>query len=443
MDQTSIVYKNVLPWRGCEKLYLDSRTADIFFEFALESNECVKVPAHKCILSASPVFDAMFYGPAQEMTNTVTIVDASPDEFKEFLQFFYLSSVRLMVENKPAIMNLGEKYMLNVCKKACTELSKATLTMENMCLGYELAILFNQDDLKEYCEAKISENPTEFFKSQSFLDCEPNLLRYILQLNSLNCDESVVFDGCMAWAKTACIQKGLNENDMQNLRSELGDLFYEIRFGGMSTKKFNDYADTFEGLFSMKEFRDIVAMTANVNYRPPKFNRKPRSSVCDRVDRLESHSAESYMYDGASGVDYTVFSSNRSTLLTKICFSDFIFNDDKVHQISVRVSVCALIKGTRLDNKIVPAHILTRQIDVNPSEETLVEFTKPIVIKADMQYRITFEIEKAYQHVLCKNLLAHKEKVDIGDGNIIEFHDPGIFFTNKKFGLLTQLHFRN
>ncbi|XP_031638057.1 BTB/POZ domain-containing protein 6-A-like [Contarinia nasturtii] len=245
----SIVYKNVVPWRGCEKLYLDTRTADVFFVFGSSRENVVKVPAHKCILSASsPVFDAMFFGPAREIGNTITIVDASPDEFKEFLQFFYLSSVRLTVGHKPRIMNLGEKYMLNVCKKACTELSKATLTMENMCLGYELAILFNQDDLKEYCEAKISENPMEFFKSQSFLDCEPNLLRYILQLDSLKCDESVVFDGCMAWAKTACIRKGLDGNNMQNLRSELGDLFYEIRFGDMTLEMFNACVDLYEGL---------------------------------------------------------------------------------------------------------------------------------------------------------------------------------------------------
>lgn len=383
----------------------------------------------------------MFYGLAEDMSNVVRIVDASPGEFKEFLQFFYLNSVRLTVANKPAIMNLGEKYMLDVCKKACTELSKETLTMDSMSLGYELAILFDEPDLKKFCESKICENPSEFFQSDCFLNCAQNLLRYILQLNSLSCDESIVFNGCMSWARAVCIHKGVDENDGKNLRSELGDLFYEIRFGDMSIEKFNKFADLYEDLFSTKEFRDIIAMIANPHYRPPKFNRKPRTLMCDRIDHLQSHSAESYLYEGARGIDYTVFSSNRSVLLTQIHFSDFLFNDDKVKMISVRVSVCVLIK--RNDNKVVPAHIFTRQIDVNPFEETLVQLRKPIVIKADMHYRITFEIEQPHQHVLCKNLLTHKDKVDIGHGTTIEFHDPGIFFTNKKFGLLTKLHFRN
>lgn len=272
----SIVYKNVLAWRGCEKLYLDNRTKDVFFIFQSKKNEEIeKVPAHKNILSAiSPVFDAMFYGPHKQ-DGDIEIVDAAPEAFKEFLQFFYRSQVKLTAENVPGVMDLCKRYLLDdwdTVSMACTDVCKSTLTLDTMCLGYELAILFELDDLKTFCEEEIGKNAAKIFRSSSFLDCQPNSLRHILQLDSLS-NESEVFDSCMEWAKAECVRKGCDGSNAQNQRAQLDNLFYEIRFGEMTHEEFQHLYRTYVGVFTSDEFRDITMMITSKEFRPANFNR--------------------------------------------------------------------------------------------------------------------------------------------------------------------------
>lgn len=426
----------MLPWRGCEKLYLDARTADVFFVFEIDDEESIRISAHKNILSInSPVFDAMFFGSLKQ-DGDIAISDSTPDAFKEFLQFFYLNTVTLTTENKLEIMNLSEQYMLHECKNACTELSKATLTMDNMCWGYELAIFFEQDDLVQFCEEKIRKNSEEMFQSNSFLSCGSNLLRRILLLDSLNCDETVVFDGCLAWATAACIEKGLSEINMQNLRRQLGDLLYEIRFGEMTTEQFFHRFKKYEDLFSTEEFKDIIGMIASKDYQPLKFNRNPRTKiavndeiiVCDRVDLLPSTVANKYQI---YAFDYTVFRSNQLLLLTRFDCCE-LFNEENLRSIPARLTICEVSNDKEV--------FCVRQIALSPKHETVVELTQPIEIKPNIKYGIIFEI----RNESCYNLLVHKPYVKINDEVIIMFYDHAmgnVPIKCQKYGIVTRLHF--
>lgn len=264
-----------------EKFYLDERTADVYFMFEPEGKEPERIPAHKIILSAtSNVFDAMFYGKTEQDSNIEhSIVDTTPEAFKEFLQFFYCGTVRLTTENVYAVMSLGKqhmpKHMLDNCFRACFDVFKKSMAIDNACSGYELAILFDDFDFKKFCEQVICENVEKVFQSKSFLNCDSSLLRHILKLDSLKCDELIIFDGLIAWAKTAVTKKDLDETS-DNLRSQLGDLLYEIRFGEMKLEDFYARYNTHRGLFSIEDFEQIIGMIASKKYPSGKFNRKPR-----------------------------------------------------------------------------------------------------------------------------------------------------------------------
>lgn len=107
----------------------------------------------------------------------IDIVDANPQAFKEFLQFFYRSEVKLSVKNVSEGMDLCRRYLLDdwqTVSAAWNDLCKSTLTADNMCWGYELAILFELEDLKNVCEQQIGENAAEIFQSSTFLNCQPN-----------------------------------------------------------------------------------------------------------------------------------------------------------------------------------------------------------------------------------------------------------------------------
>lgn len=161
-----------------QRLYLNNDFADVYFVFN-EDDETEKVPANKVILAVqSPVFNSMFFVALKE-TGDVEIVYASVDEFKEFLQFFYLSQVVLNVENIKA--RLADKYDILKRVHECAGLLENQLMLYNMCWGYQMAFYINHDALPKFCERQISIWPKEIFASESFLRCIVNTLKRILE----------------------------------------------------------------------------------------------------------------------------------------------------------------------------------------------------------------------------------------------------------------------
>lgn len=398
-----IVYKNVLAWRGCERLYLDVRTSDVFFIFEVDIEVYEKVPAHKSILSStSPVFDAMFFGPHKQ-TGDVKIVDSTPGAFKEFLQFFYLSSVKLSSENVPEVMYLGKEYLLNDCLNASTDFCEATLTLDNMCWGYELALLFDLDRLRKFCERKISENTNEIFQSSTFLCCESNLLRKILRFNCFKCDESVVFDGCIAWAKANCIKNGIDETNMMNVRMRLGDLFDEIRFGRMKIEHFYARFLSHEHFFRENEFKEIISKIALKKFQPRSMKNGVRISendsddedilICHRIgmncDENQYHFQTNEIYDDLC-IDKTIFRTNCSMILKRFsCQVNFCRDfkaGDYETQTKVRITEnpCENYSG----NLVSFVEIL-----LNNSNEVNVELLELVEVKAGVKYAIEIELE--------------------------------------------------
>lgn len=290
----SIVYKNRLSLRDCEALYLNRRNCDVFFVFHANGRICEKVPAHKSILSViSTVFDDIFYGDAVAPAisgNIINVYDTTAEIFKEFLQFFYLSTVQLTAKNFFSVMELVTKYGIEDCVlDACSELCEITITLDNICWGYELAILFEHFELQEFCKQFISENATKIFQSTSFLHCDRNVLRKMIELDTLECDELTVFDGCLAWVQMACRREHIDDTNMQNLRQQFGDIFYEIRFGSMNVEDFYQRYCRYKGLFSLDEFEDIISMIAlKGEHQSQIFNTKPRA-FHKRNNRLKTN----------------------------------------------------------------------------------------------------------------------------------------------------------
>lgn len=289
----SIVYKNVLSLRDCETFYLNRRNCDVFFVFHANGRIVEKVPAHKSILAViSTVFDDLFYGATPATEGDINVHDTTADVFKEFLQFFYRATVKLSARNFFSVMQLVAKYGIEDCVlDACSELCEITITLDNICWGYELAILFEHAELQQFCMRFIGENAQKIFESSSFLHCEPNVLHHIIALDALDCDELTVFDGCLAWARNACHRERIDDTNMQNLRQQLGDIFYEIRFGYMKVEDFYKRYCLYKGLFSLDEFEDIICMIAlKGKHQSHLFNTKPRAF--HRIIRLKSNEAK-------------------------------------------------------------------------------------------------------------------------------------------------------
>lgn len=349
----------------------------------------------------------MLFGPAKE-TGDIKMADVTPDAFKDFLQFFYRTKVELNAENLLEVMNLGKQYMLDDCLTACTEFCEATLTLENMCWGYELAILFDLTGLKEFCEQKIAANPKEIFRSNSFLNFQSNVLHHILQLDSLECCETMVFDACIAWAKHAHIRNGGSKSKtMEHIRTQLGDNFYNIRFGEFTHKQFHDRFNLYDGLFSLDEFRDITMMITSKEFRTGKFNRCPRllpnqlqndanEWMCDR--KALNPIWYKIMRDEYLNVctDKTEFEVNLMQQLTEIrCMVKF-----QGINATAKIKMSATVDGH--DDLLFFANILMKNND-----KTVIKFPAPITVKPSVKYQIAFELEDGYQYTseLVRNIV--------------------------------------
>lgn len=275
----AIILENKFGARSISKLYLNEELSDIKFVF--QQNDTVEVlVAHKLILAAgSPVFKAMFFGLLKE-NEMVEIVDASVEEFKEFLQFFYLPKVTLSMENTEGVAHLADKYDMIDCLKMCG-FSEDRLTNENLFWAYQLAMSMDNAELKGLCENRFrSLNPTEVFKSNTFLRCDRSVLRYILQSESMCCEEIDLFNACLAWAKASCRRNGSDENSSSNIKEQLGDCFHLIRFGNMESEELAAImaSDTNAGLFTRDELLDILRSKHTGQTKLGIFSHRPRSN---------------------------------------------------------------------------------------------------------------------------------------------------------------------
>lgn len=252
--------------KSVAKVFMDAELADVNFVFKLDKGN--QLPAHKIILaSGSSVFRAMLFGGWKEK-DVVEIVDSSLDGFKEFLQFFYLDNVQLTMENLEEVVQLADKYDILDCLNNYAASLIGKLAVDNICLGYQLAVMTDHGSLKKYCERYICAFPVDVFQSIAFLSINSTVLKHILEFETLNCDETDIFKACLSWAKVKCKETGMDENNPNDLKHLLGDCFYLIRFCAMQQEQFAEYTAEYKGLFTRDELVHILDKK--------KFNPNPR-----------------------------------------------------------------------------------------------------------------------------------------------------------------------
>lgn len=387
------ILKNTSVLKSIAKLYLKEELADVKFAFK-QNGTTQTVSAHKLILaSASPVFNTMFFGSLPE-NDVVDIVDASLGEFEEFLQFFYLSEVRLTMENTEGVARLADKYDMLDCMNTCATFLESQLTNRNMFWGYQLAISLNNQKLRKFCEDKIVYLAFELFKSQAFLHCDRKVLKNILEMDELACSEFDIFTACMEWAKISCRQNKLSE-DSGNLKKQLSDCFYLIRFGQLRSEEIGELMTNkvYAGMFSRDELLEVLCATTAKDFKLRKFKQKSRSNpsfernsnpilICSLIGANDC----STVVIGSK--NYVTFSTNVPVLLGKFqCVSIIESNYGRPAHLTFNINITEKDLHTGKDNVL-----FTGTVDYGEQERTpTVNLTRAIVVRPKKQYTICFE----------------------------------------------------
>ncbi|XP_055302490.1 uncharacterized protein LOC129568525 [Sitodiplosis mosellana] len=411
-----------------KKLYLEDDTADVHFLFESKNAKPERVPAHKILLTAvSEAFRAMFSGTWKEK-NEVPIVDATAAGFKEFLQFFYLDEIRLTAENIGEVINLGKMYLVTECVKVCDLFLQDNLTVENVCMVYGTATLFDIDELKRLCEASISINATAVLKSPGFLKCDQKTIGRILKLDTLSCPEAEVFDASMAWVKAASKKDTLTKEAVQ---AHLGDSFYDIRFGSMKMEEFAAIFDSYSmtSVFTADEHKDIVQMITTDTHKPKFFNENRRqdaqtqtfecSRETDDVDEEQPYHIKEH--------EVTTFSTNEHLLLKAIVCTGIqyfrkykwieeLYEDWKSH--------LTIMEIREVDGEEV-SHILhdDKDFKFKGKGNGRIQLPKPIIIRRGFKYQIIFEQETDCGYPICTSFEYVSDEVNIEPGIVIKFHN--------------------
>ncbi|XP_034104437.1 uncharacterized protein LOC132793692 [Drosophila nasuta] len=138
---------------------LARRYADLLH--AEKHTDCVfhvceqQLKGHKLILSAaSPVFEAMFYGPLQEPEPEIEIHDISAAIFKVLIEYIYSGSVDyecLQLEECIELYYAAEKYLLDqLITDALLAISRK-LRFSNVLPALELSVCMGLDRLLDVC----------------------------------------------------------------------------------------------------------------------------------------------------------------------------------------------------------------------------------------------------------------------------------------------------
>lgn len=436
-------FKNKLMSKMMPDLYLNDELSDV--KFAFEKNGAtVFLPSHKLILATgSKVFRQMFFGSLPEK-KIVRIVDESFEDFKVFLQFFYLPEVKLTINNIEVTIRLVIKYDMIECLRTCSEFLEFQSAIDSMIFGEEMAESGYSQQLKKMCDEKIEhfeEAALETILPNAFLNCDITVLKYILQMDHLAWNEVNVFNACMEWARRSCRKNELNENDSQNLKKQLAECFHLIRFRAMTYDEITAIMSNqlYAAMFDTFELIDVLS-----DAEPKIFSGVPRGLAFDSIKspilvcegRIKTRNLKPLNVS---------FQSNVALLLGEIHFMDFI--DFHVFDQGFTYRLIHENAGNTLTIKIIkdgcPKVLFNRLIE-GPFDSTLpkLNILKPVEIEPHQTYKICFEYQNFYPVLSdpeadSANLTSVR---DLGEGVRVSFLSDSSDFVCS--GLVKELHFK-
>lgn len=401
---------------GCRLFNNRDKTGDITFKVNAKV-----VKAHKCVLAAlSPMYymGQLYGGFDDAKKDTIEIPNVSAAAFEEYLQFFYLDQVHLTHGNIRDVLTLTEMAAVDEFTNECFNFLIETLSIENVCLSYQLAVIYDRTGLIECCEHEISTHFDEVIATEGFLNCTRGDLFNILQSDSLNCKETDVFEACILWAQNVCIVDGLDASNMDNLRKVLidGNLLYQIRFGAMTIEEYMKYCyKKYKEIFTEDEREQIFYMIGkDSNEISTKFNDEPRDVryrqwdekqivVCNRVI-IQKPSLNFHF-----GLNKTVFSTDRTVLLGGFHCGQLCSNegyDDKC----VTFNVSIVRKNTLLDADGKTLQNTTEKVTFTTKTDAFVKLQRPIMIKTNFVYEIRLDSQVGFSVKNCDFL----KQVEVG-----------------------------
>jgi len=255
--------------------------ADVFFVVG-PSGSTQKIPAHKYVLATgSSVFHAMFFGGLAESQEEIQVPDVEPAAFLTLLKYLYCDEIVLEADTVLATLYAAKKYIVPHLARACVSFLETSLTARNACLLLSQSRLFEEPELMSRCWEVIDAQAQLALHSEGFCEIDMDTLKQILQRETLNCKEAVIFQAALQWAASECKRRHL-EVSPANCRTVLGDALYLIRLPTMALEDFaNEAAQS--GILTLQETTDIFLYFTARNKPSLQYSSKSRAGLKPQI----------------------------------------------------------------------------------------------------------------------------------------------------------------
>ncbi|XP_019853257.1 PREDICTED: BTB/POZ domain-containing protein 9-like isoform X2 [Amphimedon queenslandica] len=172
---------------------------------------------------------------AQPGNNEITLQDATPESFRALLEYIYSGKVCLGDLPEQVILDLlglSNKYDFSHLQSSILAYLKATLSVHNACIIYNVANFYQLSDLCLACASYIDINAQAVMRSEAFLSISHQSLVELVSRTSFYCPELEVYFGIRRWLDNNEVSKDEEKNILKIVRLELipmSSLLGEVR----------------------------------------------------------------------------------------------------------------------------------------------------------------------------------------------------------------------
>lgn len=205
-------------------------TMEKYYDCVFVVGQAGKVKCHKLILaSASPVFEAMFYGPISEVESFVEILDMSLEIFQLMVLYIYKGSIEfhnISLEETIELYYGAEKYLLNELKSECLENIQMKLRFSNILASLELSICLDLNSLLNICmtfftRCCLCESQFVAYLKTHYYHVSKDCVKTIINL----CKEQIPVQNLLwfiyEWCQQECTEMGLKSSECAAIINDL------------------------------------------------------------------------------------------------------------------------------------------------------------------------------------------------------------------------------
>ena len=151
----------------------------------------------------------------------------------------YSDEIELEADTVLATLYAAKKYIVPALAKACVTFLETSLEAKNACVLLSQSRLFEEPELTQRCWEVIDAQAELALRSEGFCEIDRPTLEIILQRETLNTREALVFEAVLDWAASECGRQGLVVT-APNRRAVLGKALYSVRIPTMTLEEFAD-----------------------------------------------------------------------------------------------------------------------------------------------------------------------------------------------------------